>query len=58
MFWFPFHCAIYELAKTNCDGIIAEYAETEESPVIKPERYILGDKEFFQSLKHTCTYEH
>ena len=44
--------------KQNCDGIIAEYAETEKSPVIKPVRYILGDKGFFQSLKHTCTYVH
>ena len=41
--------------KQNCDGIIAEYAETEKSPAIKPERYILGDKGFFQSLKHTYT---
>ena len=44
--------------KQNCDGIIAEYAETEKSPAIKPERYILGDKGFFQSLKHTYTYVH
>ena len=43
--------------KQNCDGIIAEYAETEKSPAIKPERYILGDKGFSNLLNthaHMC----